>query len=78
MWQVRATAPMKVKMAKCLPMRTEWVEAAPGVFDGDYDEMRSAGMAGRILCMNGMKGIPANPRLIPRKAVLRTDEWDER
>lgn len=70
MWQVEFFAD-EGEDGECLPMLSG--EAAQSVFDGDYDEIeiRQNGRK-RILCMNGMKGNSSlNPRLIPRKAVLR-------
>ncbi len=57
MWQVEFFAD-EGEDGECLPMLSG--EAAQSVFDGDYDEIeiRRSGRK-RILCMNGMKGIPA-------------------
>ncbi len=69
MWQVEFFAD-EGEDGECLPMLSG--EAAQSVFDGDYDEIeiRQNGRK-RILCMNGMRKFQLEPRLIPRKAVLR-------
>lgn len=71
MWQVEFFAD-EGEDGECLPMLSG--EAAQSVFDGDYDEIeiRQEWQEENTLHEWDGRGIPAsNPRLIPRKAVLR-------